>query len=163
MANNSFLSMGANMVNGYTINVERKVSAQQVSATSRIAARYFGTITEPNGNIVQLGEKGKTAGQIKAIVGIASTRENSEISKLKSAKKQLEALGLSTAEIDTKIVETEAREAEAREAREAEARANSLAEKARKKELKKLQAVRAQLEALGLSTAEIDTKIEGLR
>ena len=158
-----FLNVGENVVNGYTINVERVVSAQQATATSRIAARYFGAITEPSGNVIQLGEKGKTAGQIKAIVGIVSARENSEISKLKSAKKQLEALGLSTAEIEEKITEAEAREAEASEAREAEARANSQAEKARKKELKKLLEVKKQLQALGLSTAEIDTKIEGLR
>lgn len=157
-----FLNVGENIVNGYTINIERVTSAQQISDTSRIAARYFGTITEPNGDVIQLGEKGKTAGQIKTIIGVVSTRENSEISKLKSAKKQLEALGLSTTEIEEKITEAEAREAEAREAREAEARANSQAEKARKRELKKLQAVRAQLESLGLSTTEIDTKIEGL-
>ena len=154
MTNNSFLNVGENNVNGFVINIVRKVSAQQVSATSRIAARYFGTIVEPNGNIIQLGDKGKTAGQIKAIIGIASARENSELAKLKKALAQLLSLGLNTAEIEEKIA--------AAEEREAQARANSLAEKARKKELKKLQAIKEQLLSLGLNTAEIEEKIEGL-
>ena len=158
-----FLNIGENTVNGHIINVERVVSAQQVSATSRIAARYFGTITKTNGSTITLGEKGKTAGQIKALVGVASTRENSEVAKLRKAMLQLEQLGLSTEEVANKIAEAEAREAEAREAREAEARANSVAERTRKKELKKLQGVREQLEQLGLSTEEIDSKIEGLQ
>ena len=158
-----FLNVGENVVNGYVINVERVVSAQQVSETSRIAARYFGSITEPNGSTIPLGEKGKTAGQIKAIVGVVSTRENSEISKLKSAKKQLEALGLGTAEIEEKIAAAEQQAAAEREERAAAAAANSAAEKARKKELKKLQAIKEQLQALGLNTAEIDSKIESLR
>ena len=158
-----FLNLGENTVNGYIINVERVVSAQQVSENSRIAARYFGTITEQSGCVIQLGEKGKTAGQIKNMIGIASMRESSEVSKLCKAKAQLEELGLNTEEITAKLTEAVAREREEREAREARARANSEAEKARKKELKKLQAVRSQLVALGLSTAEVDTKIEGLR
>lgn len=158
-----FLNLGENVVNSYIINVERVVSAQQVSETSRIAARYFGTITAPNGEVTRLGEKGKTAGQIKALVGVVSTRESSEITQLKKALAQLRVLGLSTEEVEAKIATAEAREAEEREARAAAAAANSAAEKARKKELKKLQQVREQLIALGVSTAEIDTKIEGLQ
>lgn len=60
---------GLNQMNGYVINVIRFVGAQQVSETSRIAARHWGTITTPSGEVIDMGESGMTTPQIKKICG----------------------------------------------------------------------------------------------
>lgn len=154
---------GVNQMNGYEINVIRFVGAYQNGANSRIAAKHWGTITTPDGEVIDMGESGMTVTQIKRIVG-GETRsynrkgESSEIKKLQNLKSQLESLGMSTAEVDAKI---EAKKAEI----EAERNRvdNSVEIKKLEKEIKKLDKVKQQLESLGLSTEEIDSRCEQLR
>lgn len=153
---------GINVINGYEVNVIRFVSAQQVSATSRIAAHYWGTITTPDGEEIDMGESGMTVVQIKKIIG-GETRtynrngDNGEIKKLEELKSTLESLGMSTTEVDAKI---EAKKAEIEAERN---RVDNSAEIKRiNKEIKKLEKVKSQISALGLSTLEVDGKINEL-
>lgn len=154
---------GINNVNGYIINVIRFVGAYQNGANSRIAAKHWGTITTPDGVVIEMGESGMTTPQIKKIIGGESRsynrgEGNSEIKKLESLKSQLEQLGMDTAEVDAKI---EAKKAEIEAERN---RADNSAEiKKLEKEIKKLDKVKQQLESLGLSTEEIDSRYERIR
>lgn len=153
---------GVNEMNGYTINVVRFVSAQQVSETSRIAAKHWGTITTPSGEVIDMGENGMTTPQIKRIVGGETKSYNreggsSEIKKLEQLKSQLESLGLGTEEVDAKI---EAKRAEI----EAESRSKENEKEIKRilKEIKKLENAKSQLESLGLSVTEVTWKIADL-
>lgn len=158
---------GINVVNGYTINVIRFVSAQQVSATSRIAAHYWGTITTPDGEVIDMGEAGMTVVQIKKIIG-GETRtynrngDNGEIKKLEELKSTLESLGMSTSEVDAKI-EAKKAEIEAQRAADVLAEVNQTRIKAIQREIKKLEKVKSQISELGLSTLEVDGKINELQ
>lgn len=159
--NQRTFSDGINEMNGYTINVVRFVSAQQVSETSRIAAKHWGTITTPTGEIIDMGESGMTTPQIKRIIGGETKSYNrggsSEIKKLEKIKSQLESLGMSTADVDAKIEAEKARiEAERNQVD------NSKEIKKLEKEIKKLEKLLNQMSDLGMSTAEIDSKISDL-
>jgi DNA-binding transcriptional MerR regulator len=153
---------GINEVNGFVVNVVRFVGAQQVSETSRIAAKHWGTITTPSGEVIDMGESGMTTPQIKRIVGGETKSYNregssSEIKKLEQLKSQLESLGLSTADVDAKIEEKQAEiEAESR------SKENEKEIKKLEKEIKKLENAKSQLESLGLSTTEVTWKIADL-
>lgn len=154
---------GVNHVNGYVVNVTRFVGAQQSGANSRIAAKYWGTITTPDGEVIDMGENGKTVTDIKKVIGGESRSysrygENSEIKKLESLKNQLAELGMDTSEVDAKI---EAKKAEIEAAREASVNreANKGRIKELNKDLKKYRKLRESLVSLGMATTEVDTKI----
>lgn len=153
---------GENQMNGYVINVIRFVGAQQVSETSRIAARHWGTITTPSGEVIDMGESGMTTPQIKKICG-GETRtynrggQSSTIKQLEKVKSTLESLGMDTTEVDAKI--------EAEKVRILAEKAiidNSVEIKRLEKEIKKLDKAKAQLESLGLSVTEVVCKIAHL-
>lgn len=159
--NQRTFSDGINEMNGYTINVVRFVSAQQVGETSRIAAKHWGTITTPSGEVIDMGESGMTTPQIKRIIGGETKSYNrggsSEIKKLEKIKSQLESLGMSTAEVDAKIEAEKARiEAERNRVD------NSKEIKRLQKEIKKLERIKSELDSLGCDTTEIISKISSL-
>jgi hypothetical protein len=152
---------GINEMNGYTINVVRFVGAQQVSETSRIAAKHWGTITTPTGEVIDMGESGMTVTQIKKIIG-GETRtynrgESGTLKKLESAKRMLESLGMATDDIDAKILAEKARIEEEKNRID-----NSAEIKKLEKEIKKLEKLLNQLNDLGVSTADVDAKISDL-
>lgn len=164
MANNQrTFQDGINEINGFIVTVVRFVGAQQVSATSRVAAKHWGTITTPSGEIIDMGEYGMTTPQIKKIVG-GTTRtynrggDSSELKELLKLKSQLETFGVDTTEVDVKI---EAKRAEI----EAESRRvdNSKEIKRIEKEISKLDKLVDSLTALGLSTYEVMNKIVALQ
>lgn len=159
--NQRIFTDGVNEMNGYTINVVRFVSAQQVSETSRIAAKHWGTITTPSGEVIDMGESGMTTPQIKKIVG-GETRsynragggQSSTIKQLEKIKSYLESLGMDASEVDAKITAEKARiEAEKNRI------SNSAEIKKLEKEIKKLEQIKEQLSSLGMSTIEVDEKL----
>lgn len=151
---------GLNQMNGYVINVIRFVSAQQVSETSRIAARHWGTITTPSGEVIDMGESGMTTPQIKKICGGESRTYNrggqsSAIKQLEKVKSTLESLGMDTTEVDAKI------EAEKARIEEENNRIDNSAEiKKLRKEHNNLSKTLEMLKLLGLSTTEVVEKME---
>lgn len=164
MANNQrTFQDGINEINGFIVTVVRFVGARQVSATSRIAARHWGTITTPSGEIIDMGEYGMTTPQIKKIVG-GTTRtynrggDSSELKELLKLKSQLETFGVDTTEVDVKIAAKRAEiEAESRRVD------NSKEIKKLEKEISKLSKLVDSLTALGLSTDEVMDKIVALQ
>ncbi len=153
---------GTNNVNGFVVNVVRFVGAQQVSETSRIAAKHWGTITTPSGEVIDMGESGMTTPQIKRIVGGETKSYNreggsSEIKKLEQLKSQLESLGMSTVEVDAKI---EAKKAEIEAERNRVENSSEI--KKLEREIKKLEKIKEQLQSIGVSTIEIDEKLGNL-
>lgn len=164
MANNQrTFQDGINEINGFIVTIVRFVGAQQVSATSRIAARHWGTITTPSGEIIDMGEYGMTTPQIKKIVG-GTTRtynrggDSSELKELLKLKSQLETFGVDTTEVDVKIAAKRAEiEAESRRVD------NSKEIKKLEKEISKLSKLVDSLTALGLSTDEVMNKIVALQ
>lgn len=103
--NTRFLNDGLNVVNGFEINVISVKGAEQLTVTSRICAKYFGTITKDGKLIEDFTQSGKTAKQIKIICGIvdAATRTTSRLKQLMKMKSDLEKLGFSTKEVETAI------------------------------------------------------------
>lgn len=161
MRNSRSFNDGMNEVNGFVVNVIRFVGAQQVSATSRVAARHWGTITTPDGVVIDMGESGMTTPQIKKIIGGRAREYNrgdsGELKKLNQLREQLESLGMSTAELDAKI------EAEKERISAIVSRNAATTEIKRiEKEIKQLDKAKAQLESLGLSTTEVTWKIADL-
>lgn len=161
---------GINEINGFVVNVVRFVGAQQVGDNSRIAAHYWGTITKPDGTEISMGDGGMTVTDIKKIVGGMTTRTynrqgggcSGEIKQLESLKTKLAELGMDTDEIDAKI-EAKKAEIEAEKASKAESSENQKKIKSLNKEIKKLDKVREELESLGLSTLDVNGKIEAIR
>lgn len=162
MRNSRSFNDGMNEVNGFVVNVIRFVGAQQVSATSRVAARHWGTITTPDGVVIDMGESGMTTPQIKKLVGASTKHYNfgefgGEIKKLEKLKSQLESMGMSTTELDAKI------EAEKERISAIVSRNAATTEIKRiEKEIRQLDEAKAQLESLGLSTTEVVSKIADL-
>lgn len=151
MAKRSF-DYGINKINGYKVNIIRVVSAYNNADNSRIAAKYFGDITHPNGDITFMGDDGMTVTQIKKIVGGSSrtynrSGESNEIKKLESLKAQLESLGLDTSEIDARIADNARREANREQIAALEAMKNELIE------------LKSKIDSLGLSSTEIALRI----
>lgn len=159
MAKRTF-NHGINEVNGYKVNIIRVVSAYNNADNSRIAAKYFGDITHPNGDITFMGDDGMTVTQIKKIVGGSSrtynrSGESNELKKLESLKAQLESLGINTADIESKI---EAKKAEIeRERISAELRENIL------KRIKELKKDLLKYMELHNDMTEVDSKIDLIR
>lgn len=165
MRNSRSFNDGTNEVNGFVVNVIRFVGAQQVSATSRVAARHWGTITTPDGVVIDMGELGMTTPQIKKILS-ATTKpynrgESAELKKLNQLREQLVSLGMDTAEVDARIEEEQER-IEAAKASKEESSENQKKIKALNKEIKQLDKAKVQLESFGLSTTEVTWKIADL-
>ena len=154
---------GLNEMNGYKIEVIRFVGAQQVGESSRIAAKHWGTITTPDGEVIQMGDKGMTVTEIKKIIGGATrsynrSGQNGEIGKLMKLKAALEANGLATADVDAKIEQLKA-EQEAKSEADKLSVENQKKVKKIQKEIKKLDKLVAQTESLGVSADAIKAKI----
>lgn len=154
------------VVNGHSVNIERVVSAQQVDNNSRIAAKYFGTITDPNGNEINLGTNGKTSPQIKRIIGLTTATNNSgdkQLNSLKKALKALETAGLDTTEVSEKIAAREQELQQIATEQQAQNQARKDAQKAIKQQIAKLQkAAKAMIQA-GLNIDSIAEQIESLK
>lgn len=159
---------GVNEMNGYVVNVVRFTSAYNTTFNdstgkwNRQCALHWGTITTPDGDVIDMGESGMSTPQIKRIIG-GETKQynrdgNSEIKSLEKLKSQLESLGMNTAEVDAKIEAEKARiEAESNRVN------NSRIIKKFEKEIKELEKTKNQLRQFGLSTTELDAKIEELQ
>lgn len=167
MAKNRTFQDGISVVNGYEINVIRFVGAQQLSATSRHAARHWGTITTPDGEVISMGDAGMTTPDIKKIVGMTETKTynrgsssgaGSEINKLMKLKSQLEENGLPTADVEAKIEQIKAEQADKAEADRLSSE-NQKKVKQIQKEIKKLEKLVSQTESLGVNADSIKAKI----
>lgn len=166
MKTQRFLSEGENLVNGYTVVVSSIESAKQVSETSRIAAKYYGTITDADGNIISdFTQNGKTAKQIKVLCGLeeaSTTKTDSRLRLLEKTRANLISFGCDTTEIDKAIkVEKEAIEV-AKAAKEAAKKEAAKRKLLNSKELKELRKTQELLTKLGMSTVEVDNKIDNL-
>lgn len=98
------LVLGENRVNDFVINIIRFVPSETISSSSRRAAKYFGTITTPSGEVINLGDNGKTATWIKNKIGIKAESQGSTIiADLEAMRAKAEELGLDTSAIEEKI------------------------------------------------------------
>lgn len=124
MASKRFFQDGRNEFNGFVVNVVRFVGAYDSSESGRTAAKHWGTIETPDGEIIDMGVKGMTTPQIKRKIEQLSggsvryeAREynrgesgsNKELNQLLKLRESLESIGMSTSELDAKI---EAKKAE---------------------------------------------------
>lgn len=164
---------GVNQYNGFKVTVVRFVSAYDSSESGRTAAKHWGTIETPDGEIIDMGVKGMTTPQIKKKIeqlsggGVRYTaREynrggesggNKELNQLMKLREQLESIGMSTDELDAKI---EAKKAEIEANRQRNDNAPRIKEI--KKEMKKLEKIKESLESIGLDTTAIVEKIVAL-
>lgn len=130
------------IVNGFSVAITRYVGAQQITATNRQCARFWGTITPEDGESIVSPEQGWTVGQIDKIVGNNQKKdysnrgtgerisgESQEIRKLRTAIATLESAGLPTDEAESKLNELIAEEEKNRELRKAEIEAERAARK----------------------------------
>lgn len=151
------LVLGENRVNDFVINIVRFVPSETISSSSRRAAKYFGTITTPSGEVINLGDNGKTATWIKNKIGIKAQAQSSIIADLEAMKAKAEELGLDTSAIEEKI----SSERERIEHENAE-RTAQIEAKMREKIGKRLLKARSILFDFADIVALIDEKLEGL-
>lgn len=151
------LVLGENRVNDFVINIVRFVPSETISSSSRRAAKYFGTITTPSGEVINLGDNGKTATWIKNKIGIKAQAQSSIIADLEAMKAKAEELGLDTSAIEEKI--SSERERIERENAERDAKISS---ERKEKIIKRLLKARSILFDFADIVALIDEKIEGL-
>lgn len=151
------LVLGENRVNGFVINIVRFVPSETISSSSRRAAKYFGTITTPSGEVINLGDNGKTATWIKNKIGVKAQTQSSIIADLEAMKAKAEELGLDTSAIEEKI----SSERERIERENAE-RTAQIEAKMREKIRKRLTKARSILFDFADIVALIDEKLEGL-
>lgn len=151
------LVLGENRVNDFVINIVRFVPSETISSSSRRAAKYFGTITTPSGEVINLGDNGKTATWIKNKIGIKAQAQSSIIADLEAMKAKAEELGLDTSAIEEKI----SSERERIERENAE-RTAQIEAKMREKIRKRLTKARSILFDFADIVALIDEKLEGL-
>ena len=151
------LVLGENRVNDFVINIVRFVPSETISSSSRRAAKYFGTITTPSGEAINLGDNGKTATWIKNKIGIKAQTQSSIIADLEAMKAKAEELGLDTSAIEEKI----SSERERIERENAE-RTAEIEAKMREKIRKRLLKARSILFDFADIVALIDEKLEGL-
>ena len=154
----NFLSLGENRVNGFVINIVRFVPSETISSSSRRAAKYFGTITTPSGEVINLGDNGKTATWIKNKIGMkAESQDDTIIAALEAMKAKAEELGLDTSAIEEKI--SSERERIERENAERDAQIASERKEKIRKRLLKARSILPDFEDI---VALIDEKLEGL-
>ena len=151
------LVLGENRVNDFVINIVRFVPSEAISSSSRRAAKYFGTITTPSGEVINLGDNGKTATWIKNKIGIKAQAQSSIIADLEAMKAKAEELGLDTSAIEEKI----SSERERIERENAE-RTAEIEAKMREKIGKRLLKARSILFDFADIVSLIDEKLEGL-
>lgn len=151
------LVLGENRVNDFVINIVRFVPSETISSSSRRAAKYFGTITTPSGEVINLGDNGKTATWIKNKIGIKAQAQSSIIAALEAMKAKAEELGLDTSAIEEKI----SSERERIERENAE-RTAQIEAQMREKIGKRLLKARSILFDFADIVALIDEKLEGL-
>lgn len=151
------LVLGENRVNDFVINIVRFVPSETISSSSRRAAKYFGTITTPSGEVINLGDNGKTATWIKNKIGVKAQTQSSIIADLEAMKAKAEELGLDTSAIEEKI----SSERERIERENAE-RTAQIEAKMREKIRKRLTKARSILFDFADIVALIDEKLEGL-
>lgn len=151
------LVLGENRVNDFVINIVRFVPSETISSSSRRAAKYFGTITTPSGEVINLGDNGKTATWIKNKIGIKAQAQSSIIADLEAMKAKAEELGLDTSAIEEKI----SSERERIERENAE-RTAQIEAQMREKIVKRLLKARSILFDFADIVALIDEKLEGL-
>ncbi len=151
------LVLGENRVNDFVINIVRFVPSETISSSSRRAAKYFGTITTPSGEVINLGDNGKTATWIKNKIGIKAQVQSSIIADLEAMKAKAEELGLDTSAIEEKI--SSERERIERERAERDAQIASEREEKIRKRLLKARSILSDFEDI---VALIDEKLEGL-
>lgn len=151
------LVLGENRVNDFVINIVRFVPSETISSSSRRAAKYFGTITTPSGEVINLGDNGKTATWIKNKIGIKAQAQSSIIADLEAMKAKAEELGLDTSAIEEKI----SSERERIERENAE-RTAQIEAQMREKIGKRLLKARSILFDFADIVALIDEKLEGL-
>lgn len=151
------LVLGENRVNGFVINIVRFVPSETISSSSRRAAKYFGTITTPSGEVINLGDNGKTATWIKNKIGIKAQAQSSIIADLEAMKAKAEELGLDTSAIDEKI--SSERERIERENAERDAQ---IASERKEKNVKRLLKARSILSDFEDIVALIDEKLNSL-
>lgn len=151
------LVLGENRVNGFVINIVRFVPSETISSSSRRAAKYFGTITTPSGEVINLGDNGKTATWIKSKIGIKDQAQISIIADLEAMKAKAEELGLDTSAIEEKISSEKERIEREREERDAQ-----IASERKEKIVKRLLKARSILFDFADIVALIDEKLEGL-
>lgn len=151
------LVLGENRVNDFVINIVRFVPSETISSSSRRAAKYFGTITTPSGEVINLGDNGKTATWIKNKIGIKAQAQSSIIADLEAMKAKAEELGLDTSAIEEKI--SSEKERIERENAERDAQ---IASERKEKIVKRLLKARSILSDFEDIVALIDEKLEGL-
>ena len=151
------LVLGENRVNGFVINIVRFVPSETISSSSRRAAKYFGTITTPSGEVINLGDNGKTATWIKSKIGIKAQAQSSIIADLEAMKAKAEELGLDTSAIEEKISSEKERIERERAERDAQ-----IASERKEKIAKRLLKARSILFDFADIVALIDEKLEGL-
>lgn len=151
------LVLGENRVNDFVINIVRFVPSETISSSSRRAAKYFGTITTPSGEVINLGDNGKTATWIKNKIGIKAQSQSSIIADLEAMKAKAAELGLDTSAIEEKI----SSERERIERENAE-RTAQIEAKMREKIGKRLLKARSILFDFADIVSLIDEKLEGL-
>lgn len=151
------LVLGENRVNDFVINIVRFVPSETISSSSRRAAKYFGTITTPSGEVINLGDNGKTATWIKNKIGIKAQAQSSIIADLEAMKAKAEELGLDTSAIEEKI--SSERERIERENAERDAQ---IASERKEKIIKRLLKARSILFDFADIVSLIDEKLEGL-
>ena len=151
------LVLGENRVNDFVINIVRFVPSETISSSSRRAAKYFGTITTPSGEVINLGDNGKTATWIKNKIGIKAQAQSSIIADLEAMRAKAEELGLDTSAIEEKI--SSEKERIEREHAERDAQ---IASERKEKIVKRLMKARSILFDFADIVALIDEKVEGL-
>lgn len=151
------LVLGENRVNDFVINIVRFVPSETISSSSRRAAKYFGTITTPSGEVINLGDNGKTATWIKNKIGVKAQAQSSIIADLEAMKAKAEELGLDTSAIEEKI----SSERERIERENAE-RTAQIEAQMREKIDKRLLKARSILFDFADIVSLIDEKLEGL-
>lgn len=151
------LVLGENRVNDFVINIVRFVPSETISSSSRRAAKYFGTITTPSGEVINLGDNGKTATWIKNKIGIKAQAQSSIIAALEAMKAKAEELGLDTSAIEEKISSEKERIERERAERDAQ-----IASERKEKIAKRLLKARSILFDFADIVALIDEKLEGL-
>lgn len=157
-----FFVDGEQTINECVVNIVRFVPAQQLGTNSRVAAKYWGTITFPDGRVESLGENGKTTRQIKAMIGLEptiKTGESQDLRRLKNVREFMVSQSLDTTEIDAVIATLQAEHDAKVAAKEERKRLNSPEVKWAKRQLSALYKSRDVLSSCGLDVTEAETKI----
>lgn len=168
-----FFQDGVTDYDGYKVDVIRFTSAVQNGASSRIAAKHWGTITTPSGEVHTMGESGMTTTDIKKFIAKISrgavaytaqdygrggaSGESAELRKMRNLRKMMADSGLPTADIDAKI---SAKEAEIETSKASKVNAKRIKEL--EKEIAKLSKLHDDLVALNVPTTDIDIRLANL-